>query len=117
MAEILGDLGLLLERAEKLQETLPVTVDTAIARVKRAGDSAAGDIATAAERLLVAFDQRSAITLEGMRQAAREAQHAAQMVERRATRFALLVGVVGLLAGLIGGLVVAIAISHRVIGG
>jgi hypothetical protein len=116
IAELLGDVGALLERTEALQGALPAAADQAAVKVRGAGEMAARDVAAAGERFLAVFDQRAGTALQGVQKAAREAQGAAAVVDRAAARFALLAAIVGLAAGALGGTLVALAMSHRLFG-
>ncbi|KND60577.1 hypothetical protein BVER_05655c [Candidatus Burkholderia verschuerenii] len=117
IAELLGDVGDLLDRAEALKATLPAAVDTAVAKVRGAGETAAGSVNAAGDRFLSEFSKRAAGAMDGMVVAAKESHKAAQVVDKAATRFAIMAGVVGLAAGLLGGILAALAISHHFFGG
>lgn len=117
IAELLGDVGDLLDRAEALKIALPAAVDTAVAKVRGAGETAAGSVNAAGDRFLTEFSKRASGTMDGMVIAAKESHKAAQVVDKAATRFALIAGAMGLAGGLIGGVLVALAISHKLFGG
>lgn len=117
IAEALGDLGDLLDRVEALKTALPAAVDTAAGKVRGAGETAAGSVNAAGDRVLTEFSKRAAGALDGMVVAAREAHKAAQVVDKAATRLALIAGAMGLAGGVIGGVLVALAISHKLFGG
>lgn len=117
IAEALGDLGDLLDRVEALKTALPAAVDAAAGKVRGAGETAAGSVNAAGDRVLTEFSKRAAGALDGMVVAAREAHKAAQVVDKAATRLALIAGAMGLAGGVIGGVLVALAISHKLFGG
>jgi hypothetical protein len=116
IAELLGDVGELLDRAEALKGSLPTAVDTALGKVRSAGDAAAGGAAVAGERFLMTFDARATLLLRGVQKAAQEAQAAATVVDRASRRFIVLAAVLGLLCGAGGGALAYFALT-RVFGG
>jgi ElaB/YqjD/DUF883 family membrane-anchored ribosome-binding protein len=116
IAELLGDVGALLDRAEALNASLPAAVDQAAAKVRAAGETAAGSVKGAGEAFVTSLDAQTKETLKGVQKAAREAQSAAKVVERSAWRFALLTALIGLAAGILGGGLAALAVSHGLLG-
>lgn len=112
IAELLGDVGQLLDRAEALKASFPVAGEEAAGKVRAAGQVAAGGVTAAGERFLGVFDQRAAAALQGVQEAAREAQAAARVVDRAAWHFALLAGAMGLGAGVLGGVLAGLAIGR-----
>ncbi|HRK48440.1 MAG TPA: hypothetical protein PK324_22615 [Nocardioides sp.] len=81
IAELLGDVGAMLDRADDLQAAFPVAADAAAGKVRVAGEMAAGGVTAAGERFLSVFDQKAGTALQGVQEAAREAQEAARVVE------------------------------------
>ncbi len=59
IAELLGDVGAMLDRADDLQAAFPVAADAAAGKVRVAGEMAAGGVTAAGERFLGVFDQRA----------------------------------------------------------
>ena len=82
IGELLGDVGELLDRAEALKGSLPTAVDTALGKVRSAGDAAAGSAGLLAQRFLMTFDSKAISLLRGVQKAAQEAQAAARVVDR-----------------------------------
>jgi hypothetical protein len=117
IAELLGDVGTMLDRADELQAAFPVAAEAAAGKVRVAGELAAGGVTAAGERFLAVFDQRTGTVLQGVQEAAREAQEAARVVDRAAWHFALLAGAVGLAAGALGGILAGLAIGRGLISG
>ena len=116
IAELLGDVGELLDRAEALKTSLPSLAEQVAGKVRGAGETVAGSVNAAGDRLLLAFDQKAGAALQGVQKAGKEAQAAARVVDRAAWRFALLTAAVGLVAGILGGVLAALAIGHRLFG-
>lgn len=113
MAELLGDVGGLLDRMEALKVDLPELADDMAGKVKAVGDSSAAGIKTASQQAA----SRIADTLESVQIAAREAKAAAGVVTGSARRFALLALLTGVAGGAIGGALAAIALTGRLFGG
>ena len=117
IAELLGDVGAMLDRADELQAAFPVAAEAAAGKVRVAGEMAAGGVTAAGERFLGVFDQRAGTALRGVQEAAREAQEAARVVDRAAWHFALLAGAVGLAAGALGGTLAGLTLGRGLLGG
>ncbi|HFD2218311.1 TPA: hypothetical protein ACF2KY_004836, partial [Escherichia coli] len=103
IAELLGDVGVLIDKTDELRASFPAAADEAAAKVKAAGQRATEDVATAATQLTRDLATQTEKLLQGVQQAAREAQAAARVVDRSARRFALLATAMGLAAGIVGG--------------
>ena len=117
IAELLGDVGALLDRTEELKASFPVAGEAAAGKVRTAGEMAAGGVTAAGERFLSVFDEKARSVLRGVQEAAGEAQAAARVVDRAAWHFALLAGAVGLAAGVLGGALAGLAIGSGLFGG
>lgn len=107
LAELLGDVGTLLDRVEAIQATLPQQVEDGASRLSSAGESAAVKIATAADQARSDFTLALTDTLKGVQKAATDAEAAAAVVSGAVVRFALLALLTGLAGGAIAGFVVA----------
>jgi ATPase subunit of ABC transporter with duplicated ATPase domains len=112
MAELLGDVGVLLDRMEALKVDLPEVAEDAAGKVKAVGDSSAAAIRIATDQAEV----RIADALSGIQTAAREARAAAGVVAGAARRFALLALLTGAAGGAVAGAVVALALSRSLFG-
>lgn len=112
MAELLGDVGGLLDRMEALKVDLPELADDMAGKVKAAGDSSAAGIKIASQQAA----SRIADTLESVQNAAREAKAAAAVVTGSARRFAFLALLTGVAGGGVAGAVVALALSRSILG-
>jgi hypothetical protein len=110
IAELLGDVGDLLDRTEALKTSLPAAADAAMQKIKGAGDTMAANASMTGERFLTAFDERAAPLLRGIQQAAKEAGTAARVVDRASRRFLLLATLLGFLGGLFGAAVTYFAL-------
>ncbi|WP_413168804.1 hypothetical protein [Burkholderia latens] len=117
IAELLGDVGPLLDRVEALQSALPSAVDEAVRKVRAAGETAAGAVEASGDVFLGRFNERASKATQAMQGAATDVQNAAKVVDRSAFRFALMAGLIGLAAGTLGGALVALAIAHKLFGG
>lgn len=107
MAELLGDVGALLDRVEALQVAIPGVTDTAVKQVYLAGEEAANGIKAAAEQFATLLARERDQIAKPVSQAAASIRASADLVEggaRRLTTTALVVSLAGgALAGLIGG--------------
>lgn len=112
MAELLGDVGVMLDRMEALKVALPEVAEDATDRVRAAGDSSAAAINSAIDQAEI----RIADALSGLQATAREAKAAAGVVAGAARRFALLALLTGVAGGAVAGAVVALALSRSLFG-
>jgi hypothetical protein len=112
IAELLGDVGALLDRAEALKTSLPAATEAAMRQVKNTGDTAAASATMAGERFLTAFDERASSLLRGLQQTAKEAGAAARVVNHASRRFLLLAALLGVLGGCLGAATIHIALNH-----
>lgn len=111
MAELLGDVGALLDRAEALQAAMPAVADAAATQVFLAGEDAAKNIKAAADSFAALFADQRALIAKSMSEAAASISKSADLVEGNARRMAtnaLLAGLAGgAIAGLLGGVAAA----------
>ncbi len=112
LAELLGDVGGLLDRMEVLKVDLPEVADDAADKIKAAGASSAAAIQSATDRAEV----RIGDALASLQTAARDAKAAAAVVAGSARRFALLALLTGVAGGAVAGAVVALALSRSLFG-
>ena len=112
LAELLGDVGGLLDRMEVLKVDLPEVADDAADKIKAAGASSAAAIQSATDRAEV----RIGDALSSLQTAARYAKAAATVVAGSARRFALLALLTGVAGGAVAGAVVALALSRSLFG-
>src|SRR5690606_1463774 len=111
IAELLGDVGVLLEKTDELRASFPAAADEAAAKVKAACSRAADDVATAATQLSRDLAAQSEKLLQGVQQAAREAQAAARVVDRSARRFEIIATAMCIDAVIVGGVLAGLALS------
>ena len=111
MAELLGDVGALLDRTEALQAAMPAVADAAATQVYLAGEDAAKNIKAAADSFAALFADQRALIAKSMSEAAASISKSADLVEGNARRMAtnaLLAGLAGgAIAGLLGGVAAA----------
>lgn len=113
LAELLGDVGTLLDRVEVIQAALPQQAEDGASRLASAGEAASTKIAGAADQARRDLSASLAEALEGVQKAATEASGAAAVVSGAAWRFALL----ALLTGLAGGALAGFIVAGKVFGG
>lgn len=116
IAELLGDVGVLLEKADELRAAFPAAADEAAARVRTASERALQEVATASVHLARELTAHQEKLLHGVQTAAKEAQVAAKVVDGHARRFALLALLAGLGGGVIGGVLGGLALSRYIFG-
>ena len=111
MAELLGDVGALLDRTEALQAAMPAVADAAATQVYLAGEDAAKNIKASADSFAALFADQRALIAKSMSEAAASISKSADLVEGNARRMAtnaLLAGLAGgAIAGLLGGVAAA----------
>ena len=111
MAELLGDVGALLDRTEALQAAMPAVADAAATQVYLAGEDAAKNIKESADSFAALFADQRALIAKSMSEAAASINKSADLVEGNARRMAtnaLLAGLAGgAIAGLLGGVAAA----------
>lgn len=111
MAELLGDVGALLDRTEALQAAMPAVADAAATQVYLAGEDAAKNIKVSADSFAALFADQRALIAKSMSEAAASISKSADLVEGNARRMAtnaLLAGLAGgAIAGLLGGVAAA----------
>lgn len=111
MAELLGDVGALLDRAEALQVSMPAVADAAMTQVFLAGEDAAKNIQASADSFAARAAEQRELIAKPMRDAAASISESAGIVEgsaRRLAQTALLVALAGGgFAGLLGGVAAA----------
>lgn len=111
MAELLGDVGALLDRTEALQAAMPAVADAAATQVYLAGEDAAKNIKVSADSFAALFADQRALIAKSMSEAAASINKSADLVEGNARRMAtnaLLAGLAGgAIAGLLGGVAAA----------
>lgn len=116
MAELLGDVGALLDRTEALQAALPAVADAAATRVYLAGEDAAKNIKEAADEFAALLAKHQAQMAKPLRETSDAVNKAAMAVEggsRRLATWAMLAGMAGgVVAGLVGGIAVAAFLMH-----
>ncbi len=116
LAELLGDAGLLLERAEQLRTDLPAVADQAVAKVCKASEQTTQDLAAAMARLSKEMVAEQGKLLHGTQAVARDAHGAAQVVSLQASRFAFLTLLTGFAGGIVGGVLGGLALSRYFFG-
>lgn len=107
LAELLGDVGELLDRVETIQAALPQQVEDGAARLASAGEAASVKIATATDQARRDFTSALTDALNGVQKAAKDAEAAASVVSGAVVRFALLALLTGLAGGALAGFIVA----------
>ena len=111
IAELLGDVGALMDRTEALQAAMPAVADAAATQVYLAGEDAAKNIKAAADSFAALFADQRALIAKSMSEAAASISKSADLVEVNARRMAtnaLLAGLAGgAIAGLLGGVAAA----------
>lgn len=111
IAELLGDVGALMDRTEALQAAMPAVADAAATQVYLAGEDAAKNIKAAADSFAALFADQRALIAKSMSEAAASISKSADLVEGNARRMAtnaLLAGLAGgAIAGLLGGVAAA----------
>ena len=112
VAEALGELGDLLSRLEKVNETLPDATEKAISKIKTAMELASGNLTASGDKIIREFDEKIKHSLESIRQASKDTQSAASVVDRSAHRFAIFSAVIGFTSGILGGVLAALAFSN-----
>lgn len=116
IAELLGDVGALLDKADALRAAFPAAADEAAARVKAASERATQDIAAATVQLGRELTTEGERLLQGVQKAAKDTQAAAKVVDRQARRFAFLALLTGLGGGIVGGVLGGLALSRYFFG-
>lgn len=111
IAELLGDVGALMDRTEALQAAMPAVADAAATQVYLAGEDAAKNIKASADLFAALFADQRALIAKSMSEAAASISKSADLVEGNARRMAtnaLLAGLAGgAIAGLLGGVAAA----------
>lgn len=113
IAELMGDLGILIEDANKivqemelLKASLPKTGDRTAEQVRLAGDKIRAGLAKDREDFEIILDNFS-----------KEIRATANIVDGSARRFQIMALVAGLAGGVIGGLLIGFALANKVFGG
>ncbi|CAZ15867.1 hypothetical protein XACN24_15825 (plasmid) [Xanthomonas albilineans] len=110
IAELLGDVGGILDRVEALQAAIPKTVKEAKAELQVAVTEGNGHINEACVRLSRVIDQQAKETLKATQVAAGEASAAARELRLARGRLSVLLGVFALVCGSVGGAAVYLAL-------
>ncbi|MCT8308712.1 MULTISPECIES: hypothetical protein [Xanthomonas] len=109
MAELLGDVGGILDRVEALQAAIPKTVKEAKAELQAAVKEGNGHINEACVRLSRVIDQQGKDTVKAAQVAAGEASAAARELRLARGRLTVLLAVFALVGGGVGGAAVYLA--------
>lgn len=111
IAELLGDVGALLDRTEALQAAMPAVADAAATQVFLAGEDAAKNIKASADSFAALLAGQRDQLAKPISEAAASISQSAGIVEgsaRRLATMAMLIGLAsGALAGLFGGIAAA----------
>lgn len=116
MAELLGDVGALLDRAEALQAAMPAVADAAASQVFLAGEDAAKSITASADEFAALLSRQRELMAKPISEAAESISKSADVVEGGARRLASMAMLAGLAGGVLGGLVVGIAAAAFLMG-
>lgn len=111
MAELLGDVGALLDRAEALQAAMPAVADAAATQVYLAGEDAAKNIKASADSFAALFAGQRDLIAKPMSEAAASISQSAGVVEGSARRLATMAMLAGLAGGAIAGLLGGVAVA------
>lgn len=109
MAELLGDVGVLLDRAEALATTIPEATETAVSQVYLAGEDAAKNIRAAAEQFAALLHREREQIAKPVSEAAASIRTSADLVDGGARRLATVALFAGMAGGVLGGLIAGIA--------
>jgi len=112
VAEALGELGDLLSRLEKVNETLPDSTEKSISKIRAALELASGNLTASGDKITKEFDAKLKESLENIRQVSKDTQNATRVVDRSAHRFAIFSAVIGFTSGILGGVLAALAFSN-----
>lgn len=112
VAELLGDVGLLLDRVEALNKGLPAQADAMTERLGVAVEAAAQRITQSADQARVKIGKAGDDVAAGLKATAGEAKEAARTVSGSAGRFVFVSLLVGLMGGIIGGGAIALGLLH-----
>lgn len=112
IAELMGDMGLLIEDAEALIKS----VEALKASLPRVGEQTVNQVTAAGDKIRDGL-ARDAANLENvLSQISRETLAAAQVVDGSARRFQILALMAGLAGGVLGGLLIGFALANNVFG-
>lgn len=106
MAELLGDVGILLEKQEKLLQEIPKLRKSLVATVEEAGDKASEKLLIDAEAFRKTFSRENDAAVKELRDMANAVTGAAMVINRSSKSFRSAAFVTAFAAGLIGGILV-----------
>lgn len=109
MAELLGDVGALLDRAEALQAAMPAVADAAATQVFLAGEDAAKNIKASADQFGALLSSQRELMAKPLSEAAASISKSADVVKGGARRLATMAMFAGMAGGVLGGLIAGIA--------
>lgn len=109
MAELLGDVGALLDRIEALQVAMPGVADASASAVFLAGEDASKKITASAEAFVALMAQQRDLVAKPISEAADSISQSADLVDTGARRIATMATLAGMAGGVIGGLLAGIA--------
>lgn len=109
IAELLGDVGALLDRTEALQAAMPAVADASATQVFLAGEDAAKRITASADSFAALLAGQRDLLAKPISEAAASISQSAGIVEGSARRLATMAMLVGLASGAFAGLLGGIA--------
>lgn len=116
IAELLGDIGALLDKSETLQSALPAVADNAATKIHLAGEAATNSIKQEADKFREMLSSERKLITEPIREAAKQTQHAADVVDAGARRLAFLSTLLGFIGGALGGLAAGLVVAFVFVG-
>ncbi len=116
MAELLGDVGALLDKADSLQNALPAVADVAASQIYLAGEAASKNIKAEAEQFRAMLAREREALTRPVQEASEQTRLAADVVEGAGRRLAMLALGLGLAAGALAGAIAGIAAASIFIG-
>lgn len=112
LAELIGDVQVLLDRVEALRTGLPAAVETAADQLGATVAQATASVNESGIGLSRAIDRQAKAALLGVQEAAQEASRAAAVVKGAGQRLVALLVVLALLAGGLAGALVTVLLRH-----